>query len=300
MEFDLLSTKFLNHLRTRQMSAATLRAYQIDLRGFQGYLKTRKITLADVDRSVIRGYLGYIRSANYKNASVLRKYASLKSFFKYLFRQKLFPHNPAVQLGNPRKEFKVPNFLTPQELEMTISAIMTVKEPLGVARNRAWIELLYSTGIRVSEIESLNIEDMDFLGGTLRVVGKGNKERMVPIGRPALRTIKSYLDLRGESFSSSQNSEARPLFINLKGGGRLTTRAMHEMVAKAARQAGIQRPVGPHTIRHSFATHMLEGGCDLRTLQELLGHKNLSTTQIYAHVTTERLRKIYEKSHPRS
>jgi integrase/recombinase XerC len=189
--------------------------------------------------------------------------------------------------------------LSDEEIAAVILAICQVPSPLAAARNRAWIELVYSSGLRVAETESLNVEDIDFWNGTVRVVGKGNKERIVPVGNTALKSIKDYLKARGESISSPA-SHARPLFTNLKQRTRLTTRAMHMIILEAAKKAGVTRRVSPHVVRHTFATHLLNAGCDLRSVQEMLGHKNLATTQIYAHVTTERLRKVYEKAHPRA
>jgi len=299
-ELDLALASFLTGLRERHFSPATLRAYVSDLSVFVKFSHDRKIKLAHVDRGFIRSYLAFLRSSgSLKNASLLRKYASLRSFFKFLFQTEKVKVNPCFNLATPRREQKVPRFLTPDEIERVIAAICQVKNPLAAARNRAWIELVYSSGIRVAESAGVNIEDIDFWGGTLRVVGKGNKERIVPVGGTALKTVRDYLKLRGMSFGSSSSTQARAVFVSLRGR-RLTTRAMHMIVLDGARRAGITRNVSPHVIRHTFATHLLEAGCDLRNVQEMLGHKNLSTTQIYAHVTTDRLRKVYEKAHPRA
>jgi site-specific recombinase XerD len=168
-----------------------------------------------------------------------------------------------------------------------------VKDPLAALRNGALAELLYSSGLRVGELSGMNVADVDFWNETVQVIGKGNRERIVPVGRRALEALRIYLKKR------PGREPAAPLFTNLKGG-RLTARAVHLLVRDASRKAGITKKVSPHTLRHSFATHLLDRGCDLRGVQEMLGHKNLSTTQIYAHVTTERLRKVYDSAHPRA
>ena len=299
MDFDLLLTQFLKTLRERQVSPATLRAYAADLTAFGAFLKARSVSLDAVDRGVLRSYLAAIRAQNLANASIIRKTASLRSFFKHLVVVGKLTESPAVHLASPRREQRIPNFLTPEEVQKVIVAICDVPQALARARNGAWMELAYSSGLRVAETESLNIGDIDFWNGTVRVVGKGNKERIVPVGNAALKAIKDYLKLRGDAISSPA-SQALPLFTNLRQKARLTTRAMHMIILDAARRAGLTKTVTPHVIRHTFATHLLNNGCDLRSVQEMLGHKNLATTQIYAHVTTERLRKVYEKAHPRA
>lgn len=298
-EPDILIAGFLKQLRERHYSAATIRSYSVDLARFSRFLNQKKIGLEAVDKGLIRNYLGIIRASNYRNASILRKHASLRSFFHHLNVSGKLPVDPCEGLSSPRREAKIPLFLTPSDLEKLIVAICRVRDPLAAARNEAWIEVLYSSGLRVAEAAGLNIEDIDFWNGTIRVVGKGNKERIVPLGKTALAAIKSYLKKRGIVIGE-RSMEARPLFVNLHQGERLTPRAMHALVQSAARRAGISQRVSPHVIRHTFASHMLDAGCDMRSIQEMLGHKNLSTTQIYAHVTTERLRKVYEKSHPRA
>jgi integrase/recombinase XerC len=206
--------------------------------------------------------------------------------------------NPCINLPTPKRERRVPKFLTEQEIQKLINEISAVKNRLAAARNGALVEVMYSSGLRVSEIESLDIENVDFWNGTVRVVGKGNRERIVPIGDVALKAVRDYLKEKNEKVGVVEKGCSRPLFTNLKGG-RLTTRAIHMLIESSSRKAGITRKISPHVLRHSFATHLLDHGCDLRSLQEMLGHKSLSTTQIYAHITTERLRKVYERAHPR-
>ncbi len=299
MEFELQVTHFLKTLRERHSSPSTIRAYAADLAAFGLFLKSRNVALDSVDRVVLRTFLASIRARNLANASVIRKTASLRSFFKHMMVTGTLKENPAGNLATPRRERRLPNFLSPEEVQKIIVAICEVPHPLAQSRNRAWMELIYSSGLRVAESEGLNIGDIDFWNGTVRVVGKGNKERIIPVGGAALTAIKEYLKLRGDSISAPA-AQAFPLFQNLKLKKRLTSRAMHMIILAAAKKAGLSRPVSPHVIRHTFATHLLNAGCDLRSVQEMLGHKNLSTTQIYAHVTTERLRKVYEKAHPRA
>ncbi len=302
MDIDLALRKFLLTLKVeKNASPATLRAYSIDLKDFASYLTSKKWTLADCSRVLIRSYLGKIRTQPLSRATILRNWASMRSFFKYLTREELIAANPCLGLPTPRRERHVPNFMSEGEVEKLIQKMGEGKEAVVAARNRALAELLYSSGLRVAEAESLNIEDIDFWNGTLRVVGKGNRERIVPVGETALQALKDYLDARGEEVGKLGRGslQARPLLTNLKGT-RLTSRAMHLLIQAAAQRAGIPRNISPHALRHSFATHLLDRGCDLRSVQEMLGHRNLSTTQIYAHVTTERLRKVYEKAHPRA
>lgn len=303
MDNQFLITGFLKSLRERNASPATLRAYSLDLSNFETFLKDRSLHARELDKTALRSYLGTLRSNGLSNASLLRKYASLRSFYKHLWASKIIPLNPCINLAIPRKEQKIPHFLTEEEMNRVIESFLQTNNPATSARNKAWIELLYSSGIRVAEAASLNIEDIDFWNSTLRVIGKGNRERIVPVGDAALASVKDYLDRRGEPLTKT-GSQARPLFLNIIGrsgrfGSRLTTRGMFMLIERAAVKAGIPRKVSPHVVRHSFATHLLNAGIDLRSLQEMLGHKNLSTTQIYTHVTTERLRKSYEKSHPR-
>lgn len=302
METDLAIKKFLLMLRAeKNVSPATTRAYSIDLRDFSRFLTRRKIDLASCDRPLIRSYLAEIRELPYKKTTLLRKWASLRSFFKYLTREDFFQANPCLNLSSPKKDKRIPVFLTEKEVTSLIEKMAEDRKKIVSLRNRALTEVMYSSGLRVSEVESLDIENIDFWNGTLRVVGKGNKERLVPIGDIALKAVRDYLKERNEPMEQlrKEGFKSRPLFINLRGG-RLTSRAIHMFIQKSARNAGIKRKISPHVLRHSFATHLLDHGCDLRSLQEMLGHKSLSTTQIYAHVTTERLRKIYEKAHPRA
>lgn len=294
MNVELALRKFILMLRVeKNASPATLRAYTSDLNVFSAFITAQKIPLAKCDRTFIRAYLNHVRTTDLKKSSILRKWASLRSFFKYLTRQKLVPKNPCVNLPTPRRDLRIPHFMTINEVDKLIETMGAAKKPPLAARDQAIAELLYSSGLRVSELVNMNHADIDFWNETVTVVGKGNRQRIVPVGRPALVAVRGYLKARGKV------EPAEPLFLNARGG-RLTSRAVHQWVTLAARKAGITKKVSPHTLRHSFATHLLDRGCDLRSVQEMLGHKNLSTTQIYAHVTTERLRKVYDSAHPRA
>jgi integrase/recombinase XerC len=294
MTAELSLRKFILALRVeKNASPSTIRAYSTDLNVFVAFLESQKIAINKCDRTVVRAFLNHVRTSELKKASILRKWASLRSFFKYLTREKLVPSNPCLNLPTPRRDLRIPHFLTVAEVDRLIDAMGHKKRSQVAARDQAIAELLYSSGLRVSELVGMNEADLDFWNETVRVVGKGNKERIVPVGRPALVAVRAYLKARGKSSPSS------PMFLNAKGG-RLTSRAIHMEVKAAARRAGIDKKVSPHTLRHSFATHLLDRGCDLRSVQEMLGHKNLSTTQVYAHVTTERLRKVYNSAHPRA
>jgi len=302
-EAELALRKFFLALRAeRNSSPSTIRAYAADLKEFLRHLGSRNLALKDADRIFIRSYLSQIRSSNFSKNTILRKWASLRSFFKFLTREEIIKANPCLNLPTPRKEARVPNFLTEKEVSGLIGELEKNKSSLARARDKALVEVMYSSGLRVAEAAGMNLEDIDFWNETVRVVGKGDRERLIPIGQTALFALRDYLKLRGSDMGSEGNSRpfGQPLWRNFRGGGRLTVRAIHMMIQKAARKTGITRKVSPHALRHSFATHLLDHGCDLRSVQEMLGHRNLSTTQIYAHVTTERLRKVYEKAHPRA
>jgi len=301
MDIDLALRKFFLTLRAeRNASPATIRAYSVDLRNFSEFLRKKKYQLSDCDRITVRSYLAYVRGLPLRRSTILRKWAALRSFFKFLTREELILLNPCLNMPTPRREKRVPKFLTESEVERLISTMSEAKKRMVSLRNRALVELLYSAGLRVAEAEKLGIDGVDFWNGTVRVVGKGDKERIVPIGTPALNALRAYLQERHEPVGAERGARLnRPLFTNLKGG-RLSSRGMHMLIQENSRRTGIKLNISPHVLRHSFATHLLDHGCDLRSLQEMLGHKNLSTTQIYAHVTTERLRKVYEKAHPRA
>lgn len=247
----------------------------------------------EVDYIAIRKFLAHLKEKGYSKSTISRKLACLRSFFKFLTRENIIANNPAVGIATPKREKKLPSFLEIQEIENLLDA--TAGASLSSKRDKALLETLYSSGIRVSELVGLNVEDTDVLGGVLRIRGKGKKERMVPIGRKAQEAIREYLEKRGNDYGKAGGA----LFFN-KNSTRLTDRSVRRILIKYARKASLHKDVSPHTLRHSFATHLLDRGADLRSVQELLGHESLSTTQIYTHVTTKRLKEVYEKVHPRA
>jgi integrase/recombinase XerC len=242
----------------------------------------------------IRGYLTALHKKNNK-ATIARKLSALRSFFKYLVKHGFLQNSPAEQVMTPKQARHIPVYLSVDEMLRMLDGI--AEDTLFGSRDRAMFETIYSSGLRVSELAGMNVADVDFAGGMIRVVGKGNKERRVPIGRHALSAIENYRKRLGKEsgFGSVPDS---PLFLN-KYGTRLTTRSMARILEKIARRCGIAVPVSPHALRHSFATHMLDAGADLKVVQELLGHESLSTTQKYTHVSISRLMETYDKAHPR-
>ncbi len=286
-------------------SAHTCRAYSRDLEEFIRYLGDaaparaggerggEPVALQRVTGVEIRGYLGWLHGKNQKS-SISRKLSTLRSFFKFLIRKGVVDANPAEGILTPKRGKHLPEYLSVDSVFRLLDSI----EPEGVlaARNRALFEMLYSCGIRVSELAGLNVYDVDPAAGTVRVFGKGAKERVVPVGGKALEAIASYRDALRQAGVSVAPGGA--LFLN-RDGQRLSARSIARILKRLAAACGILTPVSPHTLRHTFATHMLDSGADLRSVQELLGHKNLSTTQKYTHVSIERLMETYDKAHPR-
>lgn len=274
----------------RGASAHTLRSYRTDLRQFVRFLSAREIRrIEEVDARLLRAYLAWLYHAGLSRASVARKLSAIRSFLAFLTRRGRLRKNPAREVGTPRLPKKLVSFLPIDE------AVGLLDRPpatsLGGQRDHAIVELLYATGARVAELCGLDVADLDRSRGTIRVRGKGSKERIIPVGDPALRAVNAYLALQGEGEG--------PLFRNLRGG-RLTVRSVHRIVRARARAAGLTRRVSPHTLRHTFATHLLDAGADLRLIQDLLGHSRLSTTQHYTHVSADHLMKVYDAAHPRA
>jgi integrase/recombinase XerC len=249
----------------------------------------------------IRAYLTHLGEQSYSPATMARKIATLRSFYKWAHKRTLVDSNPMTMIRTPRQGKRLPRAITVEQIEQLLAA-PDDREVLG-ARDRAMLETLYSTGIRVSELVDLNFDDLDEPGETLRIRGKGKKERMVPLGSHALTAIRQYRDvlLNDERYGRAWATERpnRPLFVN-KHGGRLSSRSVRRKLDKYLRQVGLDASISPHTLRHSFATHLLDNGADLRSVQELLGHQSLSTTQTYTHLTSQRLRDSYDGSHPRA
>jgi integrase/recombinase XerC len=281
---------FLRHLAVeRNASAHTLRSYRGDLADFARFTGERAGDLAGADSRVVRGWLAALHARGLDPASVARKLAAVRSCYRFLVRRGVVARNPAREVRGPRQPRKLASFLPIDEVTQLVEA-----RGLGGARRErdvAMLELLYASGLRVSELTGLDLDRLDREERTVRVVGKGRQERIVPYGEPAARALGAWLARRGPA--------PGPLFTNARGG-RLGVRSVHAMVRRAARAAGITRPVSPHTLRHTFATHLLDGGADLRAIQELLGHRRLATTQRYTHVGADQLMKVYDRAHPRA
>lgn len=277
-------------------SPNTCRAYKNDLLEFCTYLTNSNLPLDPlrIDGLVIRSYLGFLHKKD-KKTSIARKLSALRSFLRFLVKTGRVIENPAEGVLTPKQNKCIPNYLSVDDMFRLLA--VPQKDTILGKRNQAILEALYSTGVRISELAGLNIADVDFNAMIIRVLGKGNKERFVPIGTKALSAIQRYMDERikreGKPYLES------PLFLNNKGG-RLTTRSMARILENTLKRSGLMHRISPHGIRHTFATHMLDAGADLRALQELLGHATLSTTQRYTHVGIDRLMEVYDKAHPRS
>ncbi len=251
--------------------------------------------LLSVDVNSVRSYMALLNDKGYSKSTVARKLATLRSFYKFLVKRNQISSNPVTVIRTPKQEKKLPHFLEYDEVKKLLDT-PPMNNWLG-ARDRAILETLYSTGIRVSELVALNMEDIDFLGEVLHIRGKGKKERITPIGSSALQTIQHYMEFRNKRSQNNTNFDNKVLFVN-KHGRRLSTRSVRRKMDKYLKMAGLDPTISPHTLRHSFATHMLNNGADLRSVQELLGHQSLSTTQVYTHLNTGKLKEVYDNSHP--
>nr|WP_312889136.1 tyrosine recombinase XerC [Desertibacillus haloalkaliphilus] len=291
---------FVRYLQVeKNCSPHTIMNYKKDIDHFLTFMKQHLIfDYAAVSYVFVRKYLTLLHEKQYARKTVARKVSSLRSFFRFLVREGRIVDNPFVMTAIPKGASRLPTFLYEQELEELFTSFAGTS-PLN-QRDRAILEVLYATGIRVSECEQLNISDIDFSIGTLLVTGKGRKERFIPIGSFALDSLHTYLlDGRKELLKKSQETEERGVFLNYRGG-RLTARSIREMLKKRINKTSLTVNISPHVIRHTFATHLLNAGADLRAVQELLGHEHLSSTQIYTHVTKERLKEVYRNHHPRA
>lgn len=291
--------KFMRRLEHgANCSSHTLRAYQKDILQHLEFLQglgcngPKQVTPLN-----LRKFLVQLRGKDYKTTTLSRKLASLRSFYKFLFKEGVIGNNPATVLRSPKRHRTLPKFLSPQEVESILSVID--KDSPNGHRDRAVLETLYSTGVRVSELVGLDVANIDTFSELVKVRGKGKKERIVPIGSHALEAVKVYLATSNRGQGTGAQKDNKALFLN-KTGGRLTTRSVARILEKYMRLSGIRQRPSPHTLRHSFATHLLDRGADLRAVQEMLGHASLSSTQIYTHVTTERLRHVYRLAHPRA
>ncbi|MFN0054108.1 MAG: tyrosine recombinase XerC [Planctomycetales bacterium] len=290
---------FLKYLRIeRNCSSLTIKSYHEDLASLLEYFHEFGGGLpaapGQVTVAMLRGYVAYLHECDYARTTMARRLACLRSFFRYCCREGLAATNPAKALRTPRAGRRLPHFLSAEQVVQLLEA-PPANQPMGL-RDRAILETLYSAGLRVAELASLNVESWDKDAGVLRVLGKGRKERFAPIGRHAAVALARWIELR-EPDPQAPAMQQTALFLN-KRGRRLTTRSVGRLLEKYIRQTGLDKLTTPHTLRHSFATHLLDGGADLRSVQELLGHKSLTTTQIYTHVSNKRLRETYEKAHP--
>lgn len=303
LEFEKRIDPFLDLLITEKgYSPNTCRGYRNDLRNFAAFLKSdagetgeNPATAAHVvvDTLAVRLYLRYLFRRN-KKSTIARKLSALRSFFKFAERAGDIKENPTTALPTPKQIKAIPNFLPIDEMFRLLDGIET--DTLLGQRNRAIFESLYSSGLRVSELAGLNVGDIDLDAGLIRVLGKGAKERIVPVGRRAVDAIRTYREKL--ALQSGISLTAGPLFLNHRKG-RLSARSIARILDKLITTCGLNHPVSPHGLRHTFATHMLDAGADLRVVQELLGHKSLSTTQRYTHVSMDRLMEVYDKAHPR-
>lgn len=288
---------YLVYLRAeRNASPYTIRNYGDDVRGFLRYVQAQGVgSLVEIDRSFLRKHLAWLSRSGFMRSSIARKLTETRTFFRFLVREGYLQSNPLLLVSSPKVERRLPHFLTTQEVEALLKGPDT-STPLG-QRDRAILELLYASGLRVSELVGLGLEVVKLERREMRVLGKGSKERMVLMGAPAAAILRLYLrDGRVKLLGTKEGSY---LFVN-KDGGRLSARRVQLLVEKYTKLAGITKEVTPHVLRHSFATHLLDGGADLRVVQELLGHASLSTTQVYTHVTQTQARKVYMAAHPRA
>lgn len=289
---------FLRYLKIeRNASELTLKSYSEDFNSLLDYFRDRVESVPapnQVHTAMLRGYVAYLHECNYAKTTMARRLASLRSFFRYCQREQLVTTNPAKALRTPRTGRKLPHFLSAEQVIKLLEA-PPANEPEGL-RDRAMLETMYSAGLRVAELVGLDVESWDRDANILRVFGKGRKERISPIGRHAAKALDQWMEVREPSADAPQDDKDA-LFLN-RFGERLTTRSIGRMLEKYLKLTGLDRQTTPHTLRHTFATHLLDGGADLRSVQEMLGHKSLTTTQIYTHVSTRRLKDTYEKAHP--
>ncbi|MBS4023093.1 MAG: site-specific tyrosine recombinase XerD [Dethiobacter sp.] len=294
---DKAIADFINFISVEKgLAANTLESYLRDLRGFCGYLRQNDVKgFEESTRDHVKGYLFSLQKTGKAKATLSRNLASIRSLYQFLFQEKLICDNPCIDLESPKLDKKLPRVLSTSE----IGVLLEQPDGLQVSgiRDRAMLEVIYATGIRVSELMSLDIDDINTEAGFIRCTGKGSKERIIPLGSMAVRNVENYLaDSRPKLVRHNGESA---LFVN-QHGKRLTRQGFWKILKKYGREAGINKAITPHTLRHSFATHLLENGADLRSVQEMLGHADISTTQIYTQVTKRKLKDVYEKTHPRA
>jgi len=289
---------FLRYLKIeRNASELTIKSYSEDFGSLLDYVRDRVGEVsspAELQIAQLRGYVAYLHECDYAKTTIARRLASLRSFFRYCQREGIVTSNPAKALRTPRVGRKLPHFLTIEQITQLLEA-PPANEVEGI-RDRALLETMYSAGLRVAELVGMNVDNWDRDANIVRVFGKGRKERIAPIGRHASKALSHWLDVR-EPAPDAKPADQAALFLN-RFGTRLTTRSVGRMLEKYLALTGLDKLTTPHTLRHTFATHLLDGGADLRSVQEMLGHKSLTTTQIYTHVSTKRLKETYDQAHP--
>lgn len=297
MAINNILMDYLHYLKVeRGLSENTINSYGIDLKLFLEYLRENEIpSFKQVNKEVIVNYMQYEKNNNKANSSILRSVSSLRKFFQYLAQEKIIEKDPMLLIDTPKKKQHLPQVLTKEEVEKLLRSPNT-GQVLGL-RDRAMLELMYATGLRISEIINLKLEDLHLTMGTLQTLGKGHKERIVPVGDEAIKWVNRYLEEARPKLLKQKRSNY--LFLNFHGNN-LTRQGVWKNLKAEVRKAGIQKNITPHTLRHSFATHILENGADLRIVQELLGHADISTTQIYTHLSNKQLADIYNRAHPRA
>lgn len=279
----------------RSASPFTIRNYITDIKDFLDFLRTQRIgSLEEVDHKLMRRYLAWLMDLNTAKGSIARKLSAIRSLYRYLMRENLAQKNPAAITGTPKLDRRLPTFLTETEIKEVLESPES-PTPQGI-RDRALLELLYASGLRVSEMASLNLENVNLETREIRVMGKGSKERITLMGKPAVRALAVYLNKSRPHLLGNKKTDA--FFLN-RDGARMAVRRFQYILDKYAAKAGLDKKIHPHLFRHSFATHLLDGGADLRVVQELLGHARLTTTQIYTHVTRAKARQVYLAAHPR-
>lgn len=297
MAINNILMDYLHYLKVeRGLSENTINSYGIDLKLFLEYLRENEIpSFKQVNKEVIVNYMQSEKNNNKANSSILRSVSSLRKFFQYLAQEKIIEKDPMLLIDTPKKKQHLPQVLTKEEVEKLLCSPNT-GQVLGL-RDRAMLELMYATGLRISEIINLKLEDLHLTMGTLQTLGKGHKERIVPVGDEAIKWVNRYLEEARPKLLKQKRSNY--LFLNFHGNN-LTRQGVWKNLKAEVRKAGIQKNITPHTLRHSFATHILENGADLRIVQELLGHADISTTQIYTHLSNKQLADIYNRAHPRA
>lgn len=288
--------EFLEYiLKQRNYSPNTYKNYNIDINEFEEYLIEEKINFKDVDYKFIKGYLMKLYDRKLSRNTIARKLSSLRSFYKYLFNNDVIKTNPFKYVSSPKKERKLPKYLGINEIE-DIFNVPDINSPLG-QRDKVILEVFYASGIRVGELVNVKVSDIDFYKKEILILGKGNKERIVEFGDYALDAINNYINNGRKEILKKSNKSNDYLILNSRGD-KITTRGIEKIIDNIVKKVSIKKHVSPHMLRHSFATHLLNEGCDILTVKELLGHESLETTQVYTHVSNERLREVYLKCHP--